>query len=54
MIPCGCAGGGRIGGCHSGNDLWHHVYTPSSAPLCSLHIPTAVCLPDARGEWPDV
>ena len=21
MIPCGFAGGGRIGGCHSGNDL---------------------------------
>ena len=35
VIPCGCAGGGRIGGCHSGNDLWHHVYTPSSTPLRS-------------------
>jgi len=55
VIPCGCAGGGRIGGCPSGNDLLHHVYTPSQySPAFHLHIPTAVCLPDAHGEWPGV
>ena len=50
VIPCGCAGGGRIGGCHSGNDLWHHIYTPSqySPPFKSPH--TNSCL-SPRCTW---